>query len=85
MKSFTYKVNDPQGIHARPAGQLIKLYKDFTSDIKIRCGAKEIDGKRLIALMGLQVKQGDTVEFTLNGPDEAKDAAQIQDFLQKNL
>ena len=40
MKEFTYVITDPEGIHARPAGLLVKAAAGFKSDIKI-----EKDGK----------------------------------------
>ena len=41
MKEFQYTITDPEGIHARPAGELVKAAKAFTSSIKI-----VKDGKR---------------------------------------
>ena len=35
MKSFTYTITDPVGIHARPAGILVKAVKPFQSTCKI--------------------------------------------------
>ena len=35
MKEFQYTITDPEGIHARPAGELVKAAKAFTSSIKI--------------------------------------------------
>ena len=36
MKEFTYTITDPEGIHARPAGELVKAAKAFESAIKLR-------------------------------------------------
>ena len=38
MREFKYVVTDPEGIHARPAGELVKAVKAFSSDIKIAKG-----------------------------------------------
>ena len=35
MKEFKYVVTDNEGIHARPAGELVKLVKGFESTISI--------------------------------------------------
>ena len=35
MKEFKYTITDPEGIHARPAGELVKAAKQFTSTIKL--------------------------------------------------
>ena len=36
MKTFSYTIKDAQGIHARPAGELVKAAKGFSSEIKIK-------------------------------------------------
>lgn len=42
MKEFKYVIKDAQGIHARPAGELIKVAKEFSSLIKIAANAKPL-------------------------------------------
>ena len=46
MKTFDYTVKDELGIHARPAGLLVKEAKNFTSKITIKKGEKEVDATR---------------------------------------
>ena len=41
MKEFKYTITDPEGIHARPAGELVKAAKQFTSTIKLAKDGKE--------------------------------------------
>lgn len=85
MKIFKYTITDELGIHARPAGQFIKLSKSFTSIIKITKGTKTIDGKRLIAVMSLGAKQGHEITVTCEGEDEDIAAKALEVFLQQNL
>lgn len=85
MKQFTYTVNDPQGIHARPAGLLVKAAAAFQSDIKITKADKEADLKRIIAVMSLGVKKDDTVTVSVDGADEADASAAIEQFFKDNL
>ena len=47
MKEFQYTITDPEGIHARPAGELVKAAKAFTSSIKIVKDGKEGDCKKI--------------------------------------
>ena len=58
MKTFEYTITDELGIHARPAGELVKVTKQFASTIKLDCNGKSADAKRLIAVMSLGAKQG---------------------------
>lgn len=85
MKTFEYTITDAQGIHARPAGLLVKAAGKFTSQIVIHANGKEGDAKRLFALMGMGVKCGDTIAVTIEGTDEEQAAAEIENFLKANL
>ncbi len=86
MKSFEYVITDPVGIHARPAGILVKEIKQYASTIMIAKGDKAVDMKRgVLGVMGLKVKQGDTVKLTIEGADEDTAAAAIEDFFKKNF
>ena len=85
MKIFEYTIKDELGIHARPAGLLAKLAKSFASEITIAKGPQAAGATKLIALMGLGIKQGDTVTITVRGDDEDAAAAAMQEFFEANL
>ena len=86
MKSFDYVITDPVGIHARPAGILVKEIKKFAgSTVTITKGEKSVNALKLMALMGMGIKQGDTVKVTVEGPDEDVAAAAIEEFFKANL
>mgnify|MGYP005772093217 FL=1 len=70
MKEFQYVITDPLGIHARPAGELIKELSRFRSTITLARGEKTVDARRIFALMGLAVKQGDRIVIRAEGGDE---------------
>lgn len=85
MKTFEYTIKDELGIHARPAGMLAKTAKGFESVITIEKDGKSVSAQKLMMLMGLGVKHGDTVKITVEGADEEAASKAIEDFLQKNL
>lgn len=85
MKTFSYTITDPVGIHARPAGLLVKAVKPFESTCKITKGEKTVDMRKLMALMGMGVKCGDTVEVSIEGPDEDVAAETIEKFFKENF
>ncbi len=85
MKQFTYTVNDPVGIHARPAGMLVKEAKNYTSTITIEKNGKSVNALKLMALMGLGVRKGDTVTVAAEGDDEDVAIAGLEKFFKENL
>lgn len=85
MKDFKYVLTDPMGIHARPAGLLVKEASQFASTIKLAGNNKEVDAKRIMAVMSLGAKAGDTVRVIAEGEDEADAAAKLQEFFKSQL
>ena len=85
MKTFNYTIKDEVGIHARPAGLLAKKAKEFESTITIQKGEKSVNATKLMMLMGLGVKCGETVTITVEGADEEKAAVAMEAFFNENL
>ena len=85
MKTFTYTIKDDLGIHARPAGLLVKTAKNFNSEITIAKDGKSVNALKLMALMGLGVKCGDTITVTVPGEDEESAASAMEEFFKSNL
>lgn len=85
MKKFEYVVKDQLGIHARPAGLLVKEAKNFSSKIMLRKEEKEVDATRLMAVMSLGVKKDQKVTVTVEGGDEEQAAAAMQKFFEEQL
>ncbi len=87
MKTFEYTVKDELGIHARPAGILVKRLSSVKSSVTIEVKAKDksADAKRLMAVMKMAVKQGDTVTVTIDGEDEDAVAPEIEQFFKDNF
>jgi len=86
MKEFTYSITDELGIHARPAGLLAKLAKGYGDTIvTITKGDKTVKASQLMKLMGMGVKQGDTVKVAADGPAEAEAIAALEQFFKENL
>ncbi len=85
MKQFTYTITDPVGIHARPAGLLAKVAKALDSTVTITKGEKSAVATKLMAVMGLGVKTGETITFTIEGGDEEASAAAMEQFCKENM
>lgn len=85
MKSFDYTITDEIGIHARPAGILAKKAKEYASRITITKGGKTAEAQKLMAVMSLGVKKGETVTVSAEGEDEEKAVADMETFFKDNL
>ena len=85
MKEFKHVINDPMGMHARPAGMMVKAVAGYASKITITAPTGTADAKRLMALMRLAAKQGMELTVTVEGSDEEKAAAELQAFMAANL
>lgn len=85
MRQFEYVIKDSVGIHARPAGLLVKEAKKYKSKITVECGGKSSEAMKLMALMGMGVKCGNTVVVRAEGEDEAEAAAGMKAFFEANL
>lgn len=86
IRKFIYTVQDANGVHARPAGLLVKAAKALDSTITLENAAgKSAVATKLMAVMGLGIKQGDTVTVTVEGGDEEASAAAMEKFFSENL
>ena len=85
MKEFKHVIADPLGMHARPAGMLVKAVAGYASKITITAPTGTADARRLMGIMRLAAKQGMELTFTVEGADEEKAATELQAFLAANL
>lgn len=85
MKTFTYTITDPEGIHARPAGLLVSEAKKYQSAIMLDKDGKQADAKKIFGVMGLGAKQGAVLTVSVDGADEDSAAAALEGFLKANL
>ncbi len=85
MQQFEYTVTDPQGIHARPAGLLVKEASRFQSAVSLQYGDKCGDAKRIFSVMGLGVLSGSTVTVFIEGSDEELAKETLLQFFREHF
>ncbi len=85
MKEFSYVITDEVGIHARPAGMLVKEAKKYESKVVLSKDGKKAEATKLMAVMGLGVKCGQTVNIEITGADEEAAYEGIVAFFKENL
>lgn len=85
MKEFQYTIQDKLGLHARPAGLVVKEANQYTSEIIIRKGEKSTSATQLMRLMAMSIKKGDTITVSAEGKDEEAAIRGMQDLFSKYL
>ena len=85
MKEFNNEIKDEQGIHARPAGLLLKEEKKFTSALTITKNGQTKKLTQLMMVMSLGVKKGEVVTIQADGEDEEAAIEALKAFFEQNL
>ena len=85
MIEFCHCLKDPNGLHARPAGQLATTAKRFVSDVRVTANGRAVDGKRLLALMSLGAVCGTELCFCISGEDEQEAESAIRALLGREV
>ena len=70
MISRDIEIKNKLGLHARAAARLVHTAARFKSDIKIRKGDEEVDGKSILGILLLAAGRGSVVTVKADGPDE---------------
>ena len=85
MKEIKYVVTDELGVHARPAGLLVRAASKYKCDIKVGNHKRMVDATRIMGVMGLAMKQHDELIMSFDGVDEDVAVAGMETFLKENL
>ncbi|WP_044895359.1 HPr family phosphocarrier protein [Bacillus alveayuensis] len=70
------------GLHARPAADFVKKASQYKSKIEFVNGDKKINAKSILNLMGVAIKEGQTIKVIVDGEDETEALAFVESFLQ---
>lgn len=85
MEKFNYVITDEVGLHARPAGLLVKKAKGLGVKVTLACNGKSADATKIMAVMAMGVMKGMEVEVTVEGDNADAAAAELETFFKENL
>ncbi len=85
MRSFHYVIRDKAGIHARPAGTIVKEAKKYSSQILVKKGEAQADAAHLMQLMSMGIRCGDEISVEVSGKDEEAAGAAMEKVFWENL
>ncbi|MGL5520369.1 MAG: HPr family phosphocarrier protein [Metamycoplasmataceae bacterium] len=84
MKTFTARIIDPVGLHARPASITVQAASKFVSDIKIKSNGREGNLKSIMNIMALGIKTGHEFTIEASGIDEEEAIKVIEKEMKAN-
>lgn len=86
MKTFDYTIKNREGIHARPAGALIKECSQYSCHIELSAKGQTVSIKTgIFSLMSLGLRCGDTISIKFNGEDEETAFIKISELVSNIL
>ncbi len=85
MEEFKYVITEAEGLHARPAGLLVKRAQAFSCAIRLFANDKEADAKRLFAVMKLGAKCGQELCVQAEGEDEKEAVLALRELCMAEL
>lgn len=69
MMERTVEIVNKNGLHARPAAEIVKLSSKFKSEITIVRDDLEVNGKSIMGVMMLAAECGSNILVRANGDD----------------
>lgn len=81
MKQFRCIVENPMGIHARPAALLAQLCVSLSSSVTLSCKDRIASGNDVLQILALDAKKNDTIEVKVEGEYEEADALKVKAVL----
>lgn len=73
------------GLHARPAMTFVDLASGFKSEVTVRRGDQEVDGKSIMHMMMLAATKGTELEVTASGPDAETACAALKKLVDSGF
>lgn len=85
MIQKAYKLNNPQGLHARPASLLVQAATQSKSQVTLIKNEREYNAKSILGVLSIGAQKGDTLEIRIDGPDEVATESKIQTLFAENF
>lgn len=85
MVSNKVIVNNPSGLHLRPAGILCKTAIEFKSKVTLRFNETNANAKSVLGVLGACIKTGDEIEIICEGEDEEDALVTIVNAIKDGL
>jgi phosphotransferase system HPr (HPr) family protein len=74
----TITVTNTEGLHARPCHSIVSAALSYKSELRIRSGNHEVNGRSILELMTLNASAGTELELCVRGNDAVELLAAIE-------
>ncbi len=85
MIEFSSLINNKIGIHLRAAGEFVKVASQYESEVTVINGGRKANGKSILGLASLAIATGSSITIRINGEDEKKARAAIEELIANNF
>ncbi|WFA09169.1 HPr family phosphocarrier protein [Tissierella sp. Yu-01] len=85
MEKLTIKLNNPDGLHARPAAIFIQVASKYTSDLEIEAHGVTVNGKSIIGIMSLGAFHGEEITLIAKGQDEKQMIQELKNLIENQF
>ena len=69
MAERTVQIVNKNGLHARPAAEIVKISAKYQSEITLSKDGMEVNGKSIMGVMMLAAECGSSIGLRAEGPD----------------
>ncbi len=77
MKKSSITIVNKLGLHARAAAKFVTLASNYESDVQLKKGTQQINGKSIMGVMMLAASKGTHLELLCEGTDENEAAEKL--------
>lgn len=85
MSKKTIKITNDSGLHARPAGMLVKAITELDADVRVLKGDRESNAKSMMGILSLGAKKGEELTFVAEGVDELRAIREVESLFASNF
>ena len=78
-------INNSSGLHARPAALFVQIANKYDSEVILRKGIQEVNGKSIMGIMMLAAEHGSEIVIQIEGDDAQEALKELEDFLKKEV
>ena len=75
-------LKNEEGLHARPATEIVKSASKYSCDIKLEVGGTEYNAKSVIHIMSAGIKNNTQIKIICDGVDEEQALADIVELFE---